>query len=147
MSLTTRLAAAEDGLLAAIIAGAPAGVPVTLGDPGATVPAEGIWISEDATAEQVSDLSSQSNPAGGREETFELRVIVFTSLPGDDYLTLRNRGITLCAVVETAVAGSRTLGGAVEDSQVVRIERNTGATTQGRALEQVVYVLGRAWLA
>lgn len=146
MALTSRLAAAEDGLLAALTA-ALAPVVVFLGDPGATVPAEAVWIAEDASADQVSDLSSQSTPAGGREESFELRVVVWTTAPGDDYPTIRSRAQTLAATVESTVAANRTLGGAVEDCEVSRIERHTGATGQGRAIQLDVFVAARSWLA
>jgi hypothetical protein len=145
--MTTTLASAEDGLLAAITSAVPAGVPVGLGDPGTLLGTEAVWVSEDASVEQVSDLSSQFMPAGGREERFDLRVVVFTSLPGDDYETLRDRGMTLCAAVETAVINDRTLGGAVEDAEVTRIERRSGVTNTGRALEMMVFVASRSWLA
>lgn len=146
--LTSRLAAAEDGLLAAIADRAGlAGVPVRLGDPGSGVRPEHIWIAEEATARQVSDLSSQDTPLGGREENFELRVLIVATRSGDDYETLRDRATALCLEVEEAVRTTRKLGGAVEDSEVIQIERVSGATETGRAILTTVTVMARAWLA
>jgi hypothetical protein len=148
MALTSRLAAAEDGLLAAINGRAAlAAVPVELGDPGAGVRDEHIWIAEEATADQVSDLSSQYDPLGGREETFELNVRVMATRSGNDYEALRNRSVELVTEVETAVAEDRKLGGAVEDCEVRRIERGSGATEAGRLILTTVVVEARAWLA
>jgi hypothetical protein len=153
MALTSRLAAAEDGLEAAIIAQAAlpanplAGVAFRVGDPGSGVRPEHVWIVEEADAEQVSDLSSQETPAGGREENFSLRVRVLVSRSGDDWEAIRNRLTALAAEVETAVADNRTLGGAVEDCEVERIQRQSGASETGRAGLVTIYVKARAWLA
>jgi len=147
MTLTSTLANAESGLYDVIRAEpALAGVPVSLGDPGSGVRPEHVWIAEEATAEQVSDLSSQDFPVGGREETFELSVRVLATRSGDDYRALRDRAATLAAGVETAVREHRTLGGAVEDSEVVRLERETGATEAGRGILTTVVVRARSWL-
>jgi hypothetical protein len=152
MPLTSRLAAAEDGLLAAIVAQAAlpanplAGVALRIGDPGSGARPEHVWIVEEASTAQVSDLSSQETPSGGREETFEIMVRVLASRSGDDYVALRNRATALAAEIETAVADNRTLGGAVEDCEVVRIERETGATEVGRAIVTTVVVFARSWL-
>jgi hypothetical protein len=152
MPLTSRLAAAEDALLAAIVAQAAlpanplAGVALRLGDPGSGVRPEHVWVAEDARAEQVSDLSSQEFPSGGREETFEMRVLVLVTRSGDDYEALRNRATALAAEVETAVADDRRLGGSVEDCEVVRIERAGGATEMGRGILTTIYIGARAWL-
>ena len=148
MSLTSRLAAAEDGLLAAIAGRANlAAVPKRLGDPGSGVRPEHIWIAEEATAEQLSDLSSQDVPTGGREENFSLRVVVLVSRSGDDYKALRDRLTALVLEVEEAVRLNRRLGGAVEDSEVERLERTTGAVEGARMAQMNVWVRARAWLA
>lgn len=147
MTLTSTLAIAETGLYDVIRAEAAlAGVPVTLGDPGNAVRPEHVWIAEEATVEQVSDLSSQDFPMGGREELFELNVRIIATRSGDDYRALRDRAIALAAGVETAVREHRTLDGTVEDSEVVRIERETAATDAGRAILTTVVVRARAWL-
>lgn len=152
MALTSRLAAAEDGLLAAIntraaIALNPLeGVAIRLGDPGSGARPEHVWIIEEATAEQTSDLST-ADAGAGREELFELSVRVLATRSGEDYPGLRDRSTAMGAEVEIAVAADRTLGGAVEDCEVVRLERSTGATEVGRAILLTVVVRARAWLA
>lgn len=148
MSLTSRLAAAEDGLAVAVLARPElAGVAFRIGDPGSGVRPEHIWIVEEAEADQLSDLSSQKTPQGGREESFALRVRVMVSRSGDDWSLLRDRLTELGHAVETAVAESRTLGGAVEDCEVERIERQSGASESGRAGLLTLYVRCRVWLA
>lgn len=145
MALTTRLKAAEDGLLAALVAETGlAGIPLRLGDPGAGVRPEHVWIAEEATASQLSDLSAQTD--GGREESFELQVKVIVTRSGDDYAALRDRATVLVQAIEHAVTNTRTLGGAVEDCEVIRIERTTGATEIGRGILHVVAIEARAWL-
>jgi hypothetical protein len=148
MALTSRLAAAEDGLLAAI-AGRPelAGVALRLGDPGSGVRPEHIWLVEEALAERVTDVTPQATNAGGYDERFEIAVRVLATRSGDDYEALRNRAMELVAAIENAVLENRTLGGAVEDSEVVRLERESGATENGRGILTTVVVEGRAWLA
>lgn len=151
-TLTSHLADAEDGLLAAIQtqaatpSSAIAGVALRLGDPGSGARPEHLWIAEEASAEQTSDVSSASG-GSGREERFELTVNVLASRSGDDYVALRDRATALVAEVETAVAADRTLGGAVEDSEVIRLERQTGASEVGRAILTAVVVEARVWLA
>lgn len=153
MALTSRLAAAEDGLLAALVARQAlpanplAGVALRLGDPGSGARPEHVWIGEEATAEQVSDLSSQDTPTGGREEEFSLRVLVLATRSGEDYTALRDRATAMTAEVEETVRTNRTLGGAVEDSEVERIERMTGASENGRMILTTVFVKARGWLA
>jgi hypothetical protein len=148
MSLTSRLAAAEDGLLAAIQGRSElAGVAIRLGDPGSAPRPEHIWIVEAATAERVTDVTPQATNAGGYDERFELSVRVLATRSGDDYAALRDRAMELCAAIENAVIEDRRLGGAVEDSEVVRLERETGATENGRGILSTVVVEGRAWLA
>lgn len=147
MSILTTLAAAEDGLLAALQAAAGlTGVPLRLGDPGSGVRPEHVWIAEEAVVEQVSDVS-EGGTAGGREETFELNVRILTTRGGDDFAALRDRATALVQAVEAAVAADRTLGGAVEDCEVSRIERESGATDVGRGILHTVVVTVRSWLA
>lgn len=145
--LTSTLAIAEDGLYDAVRA-APelAGVPVDIGDPGAAVRPEHVWIAEEATAEQSSDLSSQENPAGGREELLELAVRIMVTRSGNDYRALRDRAAVLATGVERAVIYDHQLSGSVEDAEVVRIERVTGATEAGRMMLITVVVQARSWL-
>lgn len=153
MALTSRLAAAEDGLLsaiqtqAAVPGSALAGVALRLGDPGSGIRPEHVWIREEATAERLTDVTPQAVATGGDEERFELMVRIMTTRSGDDYDTLRDRATALAAEIETAVLNARTLGGAVEDAFVTRIERETGATEAGRAIVTTVVVEAVAWLA
>jgi hypothetical protein len=147
MSLTTRLGAAEDGLLA-IMQGRPelAGVAVQLGDPGSAPQPEHVWIVEEATAERVTDVTPQATATGGYDERFELMVRVLAIRSGNDYEALRNRALELVAGIELGVIADPKLNGAVEDSEVIRVERQSGATENGRGILTTVVVEGRAWL-
>lgn len=148
MSLTSRLAAAEDGLLAAIQGRSGlAGVTVSLGDPGSGARPEHVWLVEEAIAERVTDVTPQASASGGYDERFELSVRVLATRSGDDYRALRDRSTALLLEVEEAVRTDPRLGGAVEDSEVIRIERESGATENGRGILATVIVEGRAWLS
>lgn len=124
--------AAENGLLTAMQAQSDlTGVTVQLGDPGAQPPAEVVWIAEDAVADWNPDVTMG---AMTMDEVYELHVKALVLQPGDDYLTVRDRAAVLAGGVEKACAASRTLGGAVEDSFVIRVARSTGATGVGRGV-------------
>jgi hypothetical protein len=135
--------AAEDGLLTALQAsGALAGVTVQLGDPGAAPPAEIVWIVEDASADWNPEVTmGQAGPT--LDEVYELGVKVVVMQPGDDYKRLRDRAGALADAVCDVCRTSRTLGGAVDDSYPIRVERSTGAWDTGRGIEYLVTIRAR----
>lgn len=146
MALVSRLDAAEDGLLAALQGQAGlSGVALRLGDPGSGVQADHVWVSEGADATWDPDVTMGPSPS--MDEVFELRVVVLVARPGDDYATVRDRLMALADEVTQAVAANRTLGGAVEDCYVVRVERDGGLTDSGRVLLAEVRVRCRSALA
>jgi hypothetical protein len=147
VSLTSRLSAAEDGLLAILQAQAAlpsnpmAGIPLRLADPGSGVQQTHIWIPETAVATQTPTVTDQGGGTiGEREEILTLRVVVFVMQAGDDYVTLRNLGDGLVAEVQKAIFASRTLNGSVQDSWVEQVERSGGLTERGRVMDWTISV-------
>jgi hypothetical protein len=136
MALTSRLKVAEDALLAAIQTqaagvGSPlAAVALQLGNPGLGRKAEHVWIGEEATAEQSWAYTQQPN-LGEKAEVVELHVFVTVQRGGGDYDDVRDRLQVLAAEVEKAVLADSTLGGAVFDSEVIRIDRAGGRHEKG----------------
>lgn len=147
MTLTSRMAAAEDGLLFAMNQQTDLAGLTQLGDPGTTPPAEVVWITENAMADWNPDTTASDTNAGTFEEIYELHVRVLVMQSGNDYQTIRDRAMLLSAAVEEAVASYRTLNGAVEDSYVVHLQRSTGVTGEGRGIDMEITVRARSDLA
>jgi hypothetical protein len=110
-------------------------VALQLGNPGSGRKAEHVWIGEDATAQQ-SWAYTQQPTIGEKAEVVELSVLVAVQRGGGDYDDVydddfRDRLQTLAAEVEEAVLADATLGGAVFDSEVTRIDRAGGRHEKG----------------
>jgi hypothetical protein len=143
VSLTSKMEAAENGLLVALQAQAAlTGVQVQLGDPGSAPPAEIVWITEDAEAAWDPDVTMGLTPS--MDELYELHVKVLVFRAGDDYTAIRDRAAVLAGAVETAVGAYRTLNAAVDDSYVTHVKRATGATNEGRGIETEITVHARS---
>lgn len=150
MPLTSQLAAAEDALLAALQAqaaegGSPlAGVALQLGNPGSGRKVEHVWISEDATGEQSWDTTGSG--AQSKTEVITLTVFVFVQ-KGSTYSEFRDRLQALVGEVEQAILADFRLGGAVDDSEVVRVDRAGGRTETGYMVAAEVQVRCTRWLS
>ncbi len=152
MAQTSRLADAEDGLLAVILARAAIpgnaleGVTIQLGDPGSALEPDHVWILEDASADQHFDLTTGPG-AEEREETIILQVRCFTQRRGDDFLEQRTRVQAMSAEVEIAVRGDRSLSGKVFDAEVLALDRDGKRTSDTRTIHNTVRVQAKAYLS
>lgn len=150
MSLTSRIGAAQDGLLAAINTQAAlpanplAGVTRTLGEPG-TLKKEHVWISEDADAEQTWDVTGSG--AQAKRETFELQAVVLVVKAGNVYKAARDRALLFAGEIEQAVRADPKLAASVWDAEVVRVEMRSGAVEKARGVELHVIVRASEFLA
>ncbi len=157
MSLTSTLKAAEDALLAQIIAqqqtpGSPlasgpisGGVPIRLGDPGVNAQLEHVWIAEVAEASQTWELTGSG--AYTRRENFELGVRILIRQAGDDYATIRDRAAALSGEIEKAIVADVTLAGAVFEAWIARIQRETAADQESRFVLVSVTVGAQSYLS
>lgn len=136
--------ATEDALLAALLARpnlaslAEGGAP-ELGNPGANLMGEHVFIWEDVSSDHHWDLTAAGvNGTFRREEHFELRVTVSVKQSGDDWPTIRTRAHALGLEVETAALVDVSLGGIDYEVLITRIERGGFADDMGR-LCQITY--------
>lgn len=137
MTLVSKLGAAEDALLALMLADSQLGtatpaVPVGMGDPGAGVRKAHVWISDEADAEWEPGVTMGPTPT--EEETFDLRVVCLYARAGNDTTGLRDLVMALAASVCRIVADNRRLSNTVDDAYVTRVQRFGGATEGGRAM-------------
>lgn len=147
MALTTRIAAAQDGLKTLIDARvALATVKRILGDPLKALAKETIWISGDIEeGERVFELTGDD--LAPEEETFFILCHAFVMLTGDNYKKARDRALVLAGEIELAIRSDRTLGGSVEDeTEIVGFELASGALGQARVVEVMLRVRCRAIL-
>lgn len=145
LPFTTTVAAAEDGLLAQIIArralpgsplaasGTREAVPVRMGDPGGALLSEHVWLGEMVETEERWDTTGDGLNQQ-REETFDLRVLAAVTWNGDDYDALRARANAIAEELELALMDDQSLGGAVWDSWVRGVRRDSGATDESRGM-------------
>ncbi len=122
-----------------------AGVRLQIGDPGANLGREHVWLPENVETEQRWETTGIG--AQARREEFDLPVLVFIEKSGDDFEAVRARAQALAEEVEKAVRGNPTLQGSVWDSWVRRIEHATGATESTRIDLATVTVFCRAFLS
>lgn len=138
MTQTTNMRAGEDALLAVLTgAGLPAGVPVELGIPVAPA-ATHVWIGEITEGTWEPDTSAPTDPA--YTETIDYQVGVITFLAGNDFAGARDAAYALVDLITVAIGANRTLGGAVDDAYVTRLERDSGANDAGRFVQVLVTV-------
>lgn len=151
MPISSVLETAEAALLAvlqaqAAVPGNPlAGVPLRIGDPGAHLLREYIWLPEEVETEQRWETTGVG--AQARREEFDLPVLVFIEQLGDDFDAVRSRAQALAEEVEKAVRANPTLNGSVWDSWTKRIEHSTGATETTRVDLATVTIFCRAFLS
>ncbi|HXF72680.1 MAG TPA: hypothetical protein VNO79_08755 [Actinomycetota bacterium] len=151
MAVTSRIAAAQDGLLAALQAqaagqGSPlAGVQLTLGWP-VDQQAESCWVDEAGSAEQA--FASTTSPSTAEdEETIRLTVRVLVRRGELSYKEARDRALAIAGEVHEALRADRTLGGAVFDAVVVGLDLESGVEGEARLVGVSVRVEARAFLA
>ena len=151
MSTTSRIAAAQDGLLAAIAAqqagpGSPlAGVQLALGHP-IDLQAEAVWVADDASSDQAHAATSQPG-SEDRGETIELQAKCFVVRGELDYKTARDRALALAGEVEDAVRADRSLGGAVFDAETQGLDLESGVDGENRLVGVTVRIRSTAYLS
>lgn len=152
MALTSRWAAAQDALLAALqarpaLASLVAARALTLGYPALGAQAEAMWISGAVTEWVQGAGSTGTSTTAQREETFTLAVNVLVAKTGADYKTPRDRALTLAAELEAVLRADWTLGGALFEAFVAGGEVQEGVADTQRQVLVTIEVRCRAWLA
>lgn len=142
---TSRVAAAEDALLAALQAdGTLAAIagPPQLFEPSDPLD-EQVWIAEES--ESTQDVHTTGN-VPTRQEDFTIRVVVFVAKTGNDYKAVRDRGVALVAAIENVVRTNFTLTGAAFFADAVGVRRTSGAWEKRRGVVHEVSIRVRTYL-
>ncbi|MGH2663686.1 MAG: hypothetical protein ACRDH8_12970 [Actinomycetota bacterium] len=133
--------------LRALLQGRPglAGVRLDLGDPGAHLLREHVWITEEPGGTQEWMVPGAGKAT--RQETFDLQVRVFVERSGADPTGARARAQVLAEEIELAIRADPTLLGAVWDAHVSQMRRDGGATESTRGFTATLLVTCRAFLS
>lgn len=136
---TSSIRYVEDALLAALLArpnlAAIAGPP-QLGNPGAELLTEHVWIEGNVDAVQTWDVTAKGvNGKFPRGESYPLVVVVLVKQSGSDWPTVRNRCHDLAAEIETVVNADLTVAGAAFEIYTDTITRRDASDDQGRFCE------------
>lgn len=141
---SSRTAAAEDALLAALQADAT--LAAIAGPPQLWEPSdpkdEHVWIAEQL--EETQDVHTTGN-VPTRQEDFVIRVRVWVVKTGNDYKAVRDRGVVLVAAIENVVRANFTLTGSVFFADISAIRRFSGPWDTRRGVIHEVSVRVRAY--
>lgn len=160
MGLTSSLNEVEDAILALLLADTNlsalskgAGKP-RLGDPGAGIQAEHVFLVGEATTEQTDELTRPAGGSGLRRELVRIQIVVRVQRNGDDFVALRNRASVLVELVEGIIRANPFLpgstlpaAGAAWYCELVGMERAEGAGSKVRILDHVLHVQAVNYLA
>jgi hypothetical protein len=152
VSTTSRLGAAQDGLLVLLQAqqagvGSPLeGVQLTLGAP-LDQQAESCFVDDGATSDQNFSSTGASAGSYEEEETIRLAVRVLVRRGELAYKEARDRGLAIAGETHEALRADRTLGGAVSDASVVGVEIESGIDGENRLVGVTVRVQASAYLS
>lgn len=151
-SLTSVLADAEDGLLTLILArkaipgSALTKVRCQLGEPGAALEAEHVWIALEADVAQRYELTRGAG-VGEIEETITLHVRLVVRKPQKDLGKARDRAKELMAEVETAIRDDGSLDGSTFQGEVTAIARDGAIEDEHVFVYMDATVVALAYLA
>ena len=146
MAFTSTIDAAEDALLTLLQAdGTLAGLPVELGEPGAQIQREHVFIAEDVSSDDIWDTTGAGQSQ--RAEAFALKCVVLVKQTGDDWPAVRTRAHALAEAAEAVVAANPTLSGSVFECRVSRFERKGAVDDEGRLCVITLEVACTSYLA